>query len=176
MTVTTTDAGTDGLRRELGLLDATMINVGTIIGSSLFLLPASIAAALFRSRPTPLPRAAWDRGGVFRLVPHHSRLGGGSTGLAVRRALHRRAGSGDAEGGWTVRLPAACLRTALGIPLRLGCGGGDQSGFDCLRERGFCDLPRLLRAALRARRQAGGGGRHSPAHALQQIGRASCRE
>src|ERR1041385_3179122 len=54
MTVTTTDASTDGLRRELGLLDATMINVGTIIGSSIFLVPASIAAAFSGSFPTIL--------------------------------------------------------------------------------------------------------------------------
>lgn len=42
----------DGLRRELGLLDATMINVGTIIGSSIFIVPASIAAAFSGSFPT----------------------------------------------------------------------------------------------------------------------------
>jgi amino acid transporter len=40
------------LRRELGLLDATMINVGTIIGSSIFIVPAAIAAAFSGSFPT----------------------------------------------------------------------------------------------------------------------------
>jgi APA family basic amino acid/polyamine antiporter len=64
MTVTTTDAGTDGLRRELGLLDATMINVGTIIGSSIFLVPASIAAAFSGSFPTIL---VWVAGALVSL-------------------------------------------------------------------------------------------------------------
>jgi APA family basic amino acid/polyamine antiporter len=40
------------LRRELGLLDATMINVGTIIGTSIFIVPAAIAAAFSGSFPT----------------------------------------------------------------------------------------------------------------------------
>jgi basic amino acid/polyamine antiporter, APA family len=40
------------LRRELGLLDATMINVGTIVGSSIFIVPAAIAAAFSGSFPT----------------------------------------------------------------------------------------------------------------------------
>lgn len=64
MTVTTSDASTDGLRRELGLLDATMINVGTIIGSSIFLVPASIAAAFSGSFPTIL---VWVAGALVSL-------------------------------------------------------------------------------------------------------------
>ena len=54
----------DGLRRELGLLDATMINVGTIIGSSIFLVPASIAAAFSGSFPTIL---VWVAGALVSL-------------------------------------------------------------------------------------------------------------
>jgi amino acid transporter len=54
----------DGLRRELGLLDATMINVGTIIGSSIFIVPASIAAAFSGSFPTIL---VWIAGGLVSL-------------------------------------------------------------------------------------------------------------
>ena len=64
MTVTTTEASTDGLRRELGLLDATMINAGTIIGSSIFLVPASIAAAFSGSFPTIL---VWVAGALVSL-------------------------------------------------------------------------------------------------------------
>ena len=56
--------GADGLRRELGLLDATMINVGTIIGSSIFIVPASIAAAFSGSFPTLL---VWIVGGLVSL-------------------------------------------------------------------------------------------------------------
>ncbi len=56
--------GDDGLRRQLGLFDATMINVGTIIGSSIFIVPASIAAAFSGSFPTIL---VWIAGGLVSL-------------------------------------------------------------------------------------------------------------
>ena len=52
------------LRRELGLLDATMINVGTIIGSSIFIVPAAIAAAFSGSAPTIL---VWIAGALVSL-------------------------------------------------------------------------------------------------------------
>lgn len=56
--------GDDGLRRQLGLLDATMINVGTIIGSSIFIVPASIAVLFSGSFPTIL---VWVAGGLVSL-------------------------------------------------------------------------------------------------------------
>ncbi|HEU5219927.1 MAG TPA: amino acid permease [Gemmatimonadales bacterium] len=56
--------GEDGLRRELGLLDATMINVGTIIASSIFIVPSAIAAAFTASFPTVL---VWVVGAVISL-------------------------------------------------------------------------------------------------------------
>jgi basic amino acid/polyamine antiporter, APA family len=56
--------GGDGLRRQLGLLDATMINVGTIIGSSIFIVPASIAVLFSGSFPTIL---VWIAGGLVSL-------------------------------------------------------------------------------------------------------------
>jgi basic amino acid/polyamine antiporter, APA family len=56
--------GDDGLRRELGLLDATMINVGTIIGASIFIVPSSIAGAFSGSFPTIL---VWVAGAVVSL-------------------------------------------------------------------------------------------------------------
>jgi basic amino acid/polyamine antiporter, APA family len=40
-----------GLRRELGLLDATMINAGTIIASAIFIVPSALAAQLGASGP-----------------------------------------------------------------------------------------------------------------------------
>ena len=52
------------LRRELGLLDATMINAGTIIGSSIFIVPAAIAAAFTASAPTIL---VWVAGALVSL-------------------------------------------------------------------------------------------------------------
>ena len=52
------------LRRELGLLDATMINVGTIIGSSIFIVPAAIAGAFSGSFPTIL---VWIAGALVSL-------------------------------------------------------------------------------------------------------------
>ena len=56
--------GEDGLRQELGLLDATMINVGTIITSSIFIVPSAIAAAFTASFPTVL---VWIVGAVVSL-------------------------------------------------------------------------------------------------------------
>lgn len=56
--------GEDGLRKELGLLDATMINVGTIIASSIFIVPSAIAAAFTGSFPTIL---VWVVGAVVSL-------------------------------------------------------------------------------------------------------------
>jgi amino acid transporter len=53
------------LRRELGLLDATMINAGTMIASAIFIVPAAVAAAL----PNPLAMlAAWVVGGAVSLL------------------------------------------------------------------------------------------------------------
>jgi APA family basic amino acid/polyamine antiporter len=54
----------DGLRRELGLLDATMINAGTIIGSAIFIVPAFVAASFQSSMPVLL---VWVAGGLVSL-------------------------------------------------------------------------------------------------------------
>jgi amino acid transporter len=53
------------LRRELTLLDATMINVGTMIASAIFIVPAAVAASL----PSPsLMLLVWVAGGVVSLL------------------------------------------------------------------------------------------------------------
>ncbi len=52
------------LRRELGLLDSTLLNVGTILASGIFLVPASIALQLDSSF---LNLAVWVVAGVFSL-------------------------------------------------------------------------------------------------------------
>ena len=54
----------DELKQELGLLDATMINVGTMIASAIFLVPASIAAYFSGVFPTML---VWVVGAVVSL-------------------------------------------------------------------------------------------------------------
>jgi APA family basic amino acid/polyamine antiporter len=53
------------LRRELGLLDATMINAGTIIASAIFIVPASVAAAVVAPS---LMLFVWVAGGVVSLL------------------------------------------------------------------------------------------------------------
>lgn len=53
------------LKRQLGLLDATMINVGTIIASAIFIVPAEIASQL---HATSLTVAVWVVGGIVSLL------------------------------------------------------------------------------------------------------------
>ncbi|MGH7528799.1 MAG: APC family permease [Gemmatimonadales bacterium] len=53
------------LRRELGLLDATMINVGTMIASAIFIVPADVAAAV---HGIGLMTTVWVLGGVISLL------------------------------------------------------------------------------------------------------------
>src|SRR5713101_2794731 len=53
------------LKRQLGLLDSTMINVGTIIASAIFIVPSAIALQLHASGPTIL---VWVVGGVISLL------------------------------------------------------------------------------------------------------------
>jgi APA family basic amino acid/polyamine antiporter len=53
------------LRRQLGLLDATMINVGTIIASAIFIVPSAIALQLQASVPAIL---VWIVGGCVSLL------------------------------------------------------------------------------------------------------------
>ena len=49
------------LRRQLGLLDSTMINIGTIIASAIFIVPSAIASGLHATGPAIL---VWVVGGV----------------------------------------------------------------------------------------------------------------
>ena len=53
------------LRRELGLLDATMINVGTMIASAIFIVPAIVALHLTGSVPAV---GVWVLGGAVSLL------------------------------------------------------------------------------------------------------------
>jgi APA family basic amino acid/polyamine antiporter len=54
-----------GLRRELGLLDATMINAGTMIASAIFIVPSAITAGLGASVPSVL---VWVLGGLVSMA------------------------------------------------------------------------------------------------------------
>ena len=54
----------DGLRRELGLLDATMINAGTTIASAIFIVPSTVALAFHATMPILL---LWVVGGLVSL-------------------------------------------------------------------------------------------------------------
>ena len=60
VTATATD-----LKRELGLFDATMINVGTMIASAIFIVPAAVAAAV---PGTAMMTLVWVIGGIVSLL------------------------------------------------------------------------------------------------------------
>src|SRR5256884_4540460 len=53
------------LKRQLGLLDSTMINIGTIIASAIFIVPSAIASGLHATGPAIL---VWVVGGVVSLL------------------------------------------------------------------------------------------------------------
>ena len=53
------------LKRELGLFDATMINVGTMIASAIFIVPATVAAA---AHGTVTMTLVWVIGGIVSLL------------------------------------------------------------------------------------------------------------
>jgi basic amino acid/polyamine antiporter, APA family len=71
------------LKRQLGLLDATMINVGTIIASAIFIVPAEIA---LRLHATSLTVAVWVVGGIVSLL--------GALSIAELAAAMPEAGGG----------------------------------------------------------------------------------
>lgn len=62
---TMSDSGNPGYARRLGVLDATMVVVGGIIGSGIFLNPALVAQ---RSESASMTLFAWGLGGVFALA------------------------------------------------------------------------------------------------------------
>ena len=112
------------LRRELGLLDATMINVGTIIGSSIFIVPASIAAAFTGSFPTIL---VWIAGALVSLC---GALCVAELGAAMPAAggqfVYLERGYGPVWGylyGWGASViinPASMAAVAVGFATYLG--------------------------------------------------------
>ncbi len=77
----TADSGEPELRRELSLLDSTMINVGSMIGSGIFLVPATVAMYLPSS---PLIIIVWVVGGIVSLF--------GALSIAELGAIYPKAG------------------------------------------------------------------------------------
>src|SRR5437773_10076734 len=53
------------LKRELGLFDAVMINAGSMIASAIFIVPATVAAAV---HGTALMTLGWVIGGIAPLL------------------------------------------------------------------------------------------------------------
>jgi len=115
--------GTD-LKRELGLLDATMINVGSMIASAIFIVPATVAALIPGSGAMVL---AWMLGGLVSLM--------GALSIAELSAAYPEAGGqlpylraayGPLWGflyGWANFLvinPAAIAAIAVGFASYLG--------------------------------------------------------
>src|SRR5882762_1749732 len=58
-------SNTSDLKRELGLFDAVMINAGTMIASAIFLVPATVAAAV---QGTAVMTLVWVIGGIVSLL------------------------------------------------------------------------------------------------------------
>ena len=115
---------TTELKRELGLLDATMINVGSMIASAIFIVPATVAAAVTGSAAMVL---AWLLGGIISLL--------GALSIAELSAAYPEAGGqfaylreayGPVWGflyGWANFLvinPAAIAAIAVGFARYLG--------------------------------------------------------
>src|SRR4051812_8785694 len=65
MTSPAPSANAPDLKRELGLLDATMLNVGSMIASAIFIVPATVAGLVSGSGLMVL---AWVLGGVVSLL------------------------------------------------------------------------------------------------------------
>jgi APA family basic amino acid/polyamine antiporter len=112
------------LKRQLGLLDSTMINLGTIIASAIFIVPSVIALNLHASVPAIL---VWLVGGAVSLL---GALSMAELGAAMPRAggiyVYLTRAYGPVWGylyGWTsgvVINPASIAAIALGFATYLG--------------------------------------------------------
>ncbi|HYX81239.1 MAG TPA: amino acid permease, partial [Gemmatimonadales bacterium] len=115
---------TTDLKRELGLLDATMINVGTMIATAIFIVPAEVAAAVPGSL---LMILVWIAGGAVSLL---GALSVAELGAAYPEAGGQYAYLREAYGplwgflyGWTGLLvinPASVAAIAVGFARYFG--------------------------------------------------------
>src|SRR5438046_399007 len=95
------------LKRQLGLLDSTLINVGTIIASAIFIVPSTIALQLHASAPAIL---VWVVGGAVSLL---GALAVAELGAAMPKAGGLSADLGEADGpvwGCLTRQPDRAVR------------------------------------------------------------------
>lgn len=112
------------LRRQLGLLDSTMINVGTMIASAIFIVPSAIALELHASVPTIL---VWVAGGAVSLL---GALSVAELGAAMPRAgglyVYLTRAYGPVWGylyGWSAGVvinPASIAAIAVGFATYVG--------------------------------------------------------
>jgi len=112
------------LKRQLGFLDSTMINVGTIIASAIFIVPSTIASQLHASAPAIL---VWVAGGAVSLL---GALAVAELGAAMPKAGGLYAYLGEAYGpvwgylyGWTAGVvinPASIAAIAVGFATYVG--------------------------------------------------------
>jgi len=112
------------LRRQLGLLDATAINLGTMIGSGIFIVPAAIALALPATGPI---LAVWIVGGVVSLLGALCLAElGGAYPAAGGMFVYLREAFGPLWGylyGWTTAIvvnPASIAAIAVGFATYAG--------------------------------------------------------
>src|SRR2546427_12498069 len=91
------------LKRELRLFDAVMINAGTMIASAIFIVPATVAAAVQGSAVMTL---VWVIGGIVSLL--------GALSIAELAAAYPEAGGPDGD-------PRRGFRTILGVRCCWGC-------------------------------------------------------
>ncbi len=136
-------------KRGLGLFDATMVVVGSMIGSGIFIVSADIA------RLVGSPGVA--AGG---LAGHRRAHAGGG-------AVLRRTGGDDAARRWPVRLPARGVLAAVGLPLRVDALPRHPDRHHCRGRRRVCALPR--RAVADDCRGPLPDRAHPPEHGLRAV-------
>lgn len=112
------------LPRTLSLLDATMINIGSMIGSGIFIVPAAIALQL---NSTPLVILVWTIGGIISLFGALSvaELGAmfpraGGQYVYLSEAYHPLAGFLYGWAGFVVITSASISAVAVGFAQYLG--------------------------------------------------------
>jgi amino acid transporter len=124
MTLHASPSVSTDLKRQLGLLDATMINVGTMIATAIFIVPAEVAAAVPGSA---LMILVWIAGGAISLL---GALSVAELGAAYPEAGGQYAYLREAYGplwgflyGWTGLLvinPASIAAIAVGFARYFG--------------------------------------------------------
>ena len=118
----------DGFVKGLGLLDATTLVMGSMIGSGIFIVSADVARQV---KSPGLLMICWL---VARITHHH------------RRAQLWRTRRCDAASWRTICLPARSLRTPLGLPVRLDDLRRNPDRHDRCRRRGIRKVYRRVLA------------------------------